>query len=48
MGMVGRAEYEGLRMQQISYQAAARINDLNLHQAIRNYHWAVLGVMSVE
>ena len=48
MGMVGRAEYEGLRMQQISYQAAARINDLNLHQAIRNYHWALLGVMSVE
>ncbi len=46
-GMLGRAEYGGLRMQYLSTQAAARQNTLNLHQAIQNYKWALLGIMSL-
>ncbi|MDO4960271.1 MAG: hypothetical protein Q4E57_00220 [Eubacteriales bacterium] len=47
LGMLSNAEYESLRMQYISYKAAAAMNKLNLHQAIENYKWAMMGVMSV-
>ncbi len=46
-GMLGRAEYEGQRMQYLSTEAAAKLNALNLHQAIQNYKWALLGIMSL-
>lgn len=48
MGMVGNSEYAGLKMQALSYKATAKINRLNLMQAVNNYKWAMSGVMSIN
>ena len=43
--MLGKGEYEGLKMQYIASRASAGINELNLLQATENYKYAVLGIM---
>ena len=48
LGLLGRSEYEGLQMQYISYEAAARLASLNLTQAIDTYLWALRGIMTLE
>ena len=45
LGMLGKGEYEGLKMQYIASRASAGINELNLLQATENYKYAVLGIM---
>ena len=48
LGLLGRGEYEGLQMQYISYEAAAKLAELNLTQAIETYYWATRGIMDIE
>lgn len=48
LGLLGRGEYEGLQMQYISYEASAKLAELNLTQAIDTYYWATRGVMDIE
>ena len=48
LGLHGRGEYEGLQMQYISYEASAKLAELNLTQAIDTYYWATRGVMDIE
>ena len=48
LGLLGRGEYEGLEMQYISYEAAAKLAALNLTQAIDTYQWALRGIMTIE
>ncbi len=48
LGMLSRSEYEAQKMQYISARATAEINELNLHQAIENYRFAVRGLMQVQ
>ena len=45
LGMLGRGEYEGLKLQYIAAYAAARINELNLMQATENYRLSLKGIM---
>ena len=45
LGMLGRGEYEGLKLQYIAAEAAAKINELNLLQAVENYKFSLKGVM---
>lgn len=45
LGMLGKGEYEGLKLQYIASEATARINELNLMQATENYRYALLGIM---
>lgn len=48
LGLVSRSEYAGLKLQYMSSLATSKANDLNLHQAILNYYYAVRGIMTVE
>ena len=48
LGLLGRGEFEGLQMQYISCEAAARLAQLNLTQAIDTYLWALRGIMAIE
>ena len=45
LGMLGRGEYEGFKLQYIAAEAAAKINELNLLQAVENYKFSLKGVM---
>lgn len=48
LGMLSKSEYETQKLQYISARATAEINELNLHQAIENYRFAVRGLMQVQ
>ena len=45
LGMLGRGEYEGLKLQYIAAEATAKINELNLMQATENYEFALKGIL---
>ncbi len=47
LGLLGRSEYDALKLQALSSRANAELARLNLIQAINNYRWALDGVMSV-
>ena len=47
MGMLSEAEYKAQLLTAFSYEASARLAELNLLQAINNYKWAVNGVMTL-
>lgn len=44
LGMLGKGEYEGLKLQYIVSKAAVSTNELNLLQATENYKFALLGI----
>ena len=45
LGMLGKGEYEGLKLQYIAAEATAKINELNLMQATENYEFALKGIL---
>ncbi len=45
LGMLGKGEYEGIKLQYIAAAATAKINELNLMQATENYKFALKGIL---
>ena len=46
LGLTAKAEYEGLELQVLSYEANASLSAISLFQAINDYRWALRGFMT--